>query len=477
MAQGGEERRSRVTSGSLPPQRVLVLGGTAFIGRVVTRRLHDEDYPLVFVNRGRSYWEGNGIDQAEYHRADRRDPKAFADCVADLTEREEATRGRSWLAVVDFSAYKPRDIQASLAGLGGRYGLYIYISTDSVYEVSDSSLWKARSSVTEDLAVRPKEKDRVAILKKKDAYGHNKLAVEEVLREQVQRDRRPVVCLRLADVVGPFDDTDRFWTYFWWTQVGHPILVEPSAVTQRMNLTFVEDVAAAVSCLLRLPLPAAPCRTSDSESDAHASGSSSSSSSPEERNEGMATDRARTEHETLFRAYNLACEETLTLVEMLKLLHKRCALYRRQGLLPPSRPASSASVFSGETDLCENETASGEREEELNWTVEEDCLKCPSFLPSVCRETPLSMAKIRSELRLSLTPLEEAIHATCDWLVPASRRFPKEAAEAVKRLPAEARQAVRALHQDLHPFLPSSSSSSSSLSGSEDSSDEEEDTV
>ncbi|KYF46647.1 NAD dependent epimerase/dehydratase family protein, partial [Toxoplasma gondii ARI] len=109
MAQRGE-RDSLVPSGSRPAERVLILGGTAFIGRTVTRKLHEDGYLLVFINRGRSYWNGENIADAEYHRADRRAPEAFAECIASLTDREEARRGKSWLAVVDFSAYKPRDI-------------------------------------------------------------------------------------------------------------------------------------------------------------------------------------------------------------------------------------------------------------------------------------------------------------------------------------------------------------------------------
>ncbi|KEP66759.1 UNVERIFIED_CONTAM: NAD dependent epimerase/dehydratase family protein [Hammondia hammondi] len=304
-----EETDSLVPSGSRPPERVLILGGTAFIGRTVTRKLHEEGYLLVFINRGRSYWNGENIAQAEYHRADRKAPEAFAACVASLTDREEATRGRSWLAVVDFSAYKPRDILASLKGLRGRYGMYIYISTDSVYEVSDSSLWRGLPSVSEDFAVRPKEKQRVSLLKKKDTYGHNKFAVEEILRKETHATGRPVACLRLADVIGPFDDTDRFWTYFLWTQVAgqHPVLVDPSGATQRMNLTFVEDVAAAVSRLLRSRLAEPRCGVQGRTTDLHASLSSSASVAAS-RDQTEATAAAkREEQESLFHAFNLVC--------------------------------------------------------------------------------------------------------------------------------------------------------------------------
>ncbi len=52
-------------------------------------------------------------------------------------------------------------------------------------------------------AVRPADEAEVAALKKKDAYGHHKLAGEEVL-DYYQRlgEGFPWVALRLADVIG-----------------------------------------------------------------------------------------------------------------------------------------------------------------------------------------------------------------------------------------------------------------------------------
>jgi nucleoside-diphosphate-sugar epimerase len=51
--------------------------------------------------------------------------------------------------------------------------------------------------------VRPADEAEVAALKKKDAYGHHKLAGEEVL-DYYQRlgEGFPWVALRLADVIG-----------------------------------------------------------------------------------------------------------------------------------------------------------------------------------------------------------------------------------------------------------------------------------
>lgn len=57
-------------------------------------------------------------------------------------------------------------------------GLYVYISSDSVYEVSVPKLHSG-ASVEKD-AVRPRNAEEQQRLKELDSYGHYKLACEEV---------------------------------------------------------------------------------------------------------------------------------------------------------------------------------------------------------------------------------------------------------------------------------------------------------
>ena len=65
-----------------------------------------------------------------------------------------------------------------------------------------------RPSREED-AVRPRDPGEVERLRRADPYGHYKLAGEEALA----RSGLAWVALRLADVVGPRDTTNRWWTY------------------------------------------------------------------------------------------------------------------------------------------------------------------------------------------------------------------------------------------------------------------------
>ena len=58
--------------------------------------------------------------------------------------------------------------------------------------------------------MRPKDEKEVGLLKRKDPYGHYKLSCEEAL-SYYQREKSgfPWVSLRLADVIGPRDTTNR----------------------------------------------------------------------------------------------------------------------------------------------------------------------------------------------------------------------------------------------------------------------------
>ena len=110
--------------------------------------------------------------------------------------------------VLDFSGYEPKWVHDNCQVLQGKVGVYIYISTDSVYEVSIDKPTKRPSRETD--AVRPKDENEVGLLKKKDPYGHYKLSCEEALvHYHTHKQGFPWVSLRLADVIGPRDTTNR----------------------------------------------------------------------------------------------------------------------------------------------------------------------------------------------------------------------------------------------------------------------------
>lgn len=62
---------------------------------------------VVTVNRGNSYW---GSSSSPTVKANRRHRERYRDSISELIN----TQKRTWLGVVDFCGYSPRDIQESL---------------------------------------------------------------------------------------------------------------------------------------------------------------------------------------------------------------------------------------------------------------------------------------------------------------------------------------------------------------------------
>ena len=95
--------------------------------------------------------------------------------VSEYPEFNNLLQNTDFHTVVDFSAFKKSEVKRVLPHL--RTKLYIYISSDSVYEVCDKKNPELYSKETDD--TRPSDEAFVKKLKKADRYGHDKLKCEE----------------------------------------------------------------------------------------------------------------------------------------------------------------------------------------------------------------------------------------------------------------------------------------------------------
>jgi 2'-hydroxyisoflavone reductase len=200
--------------------RLLILGGTVFLGRHLVDTALTAGHTITLFNRGRH--NPDLFPEVERLRGDR---------DGDL----ESLRGRTWDAVIDPSGYVPRITRAAAEFLAGSVGHYTFISSLSVYADPIAP------GTAEDgpLATLPAGQEGTETITG-ETYGALK-----VLAEQAAQAALPgrTLILRPGLIVGPHDPSDRF-TY-WPTRVarGGEVLA-PGDPARHVQFIDVRDLAA-----------------------------------------------------------------------------------------------------------------------------------------------------------------------------------------------------------------------------------------
>ncbi|KAI0210396.1 hypothetical protein LSAT2_004868 [Lamellibrachia satsuma] len=231
------------------PRRVLVFGGNGFLGAATVEKLVEAGDDITMVNRGNVYWDVKEriFPKVRNIVCDRE--KNVSSC-SELTSFVD--NSPLFDVVIDFSARVNTSIRDAAELLKAKVGLYILISTDSVYDVCDKT-HKGPSLETD--AVRPADPEESDLLIEHNGYGDRKLRVEEELLRQRQDGGFPFIILRLPDVIGPRDNTYRWWIYQLWIKVSTLMIDKPVSMpkfltTYTLSFVYVEDVARTVKTLM-----------------------------------------------------------------------------------------------------------------------------------------------------------------------------------------------------------------------------------
>ena len=162
---------------------ILILGGTRFVGRHLTRAALDKGHTVTLFNRGNT------------------NPELFPGAEHLCGDRDGdmgALEGRAWDAVLDTSGYLPRVVRRSAELIQAEH--YTFVSSISVYP-DDMPLHADESADVIQLEDPTTEKIEG------ETYGGLKVLCEEVVEEVFPG---AALLLRPGLVVGPFDYTDRF---------------------------------------------------------------------------------------------------------------------------------------------------------------------------------------------------------------------------------------------------------------------------
>jgi 2'-hydroxyisoflavone reductase len=166
--------------------RILIIGGTRFVGRHITAAAIAAGHQISLLHRGMTGPEL--FPEAEHLLADRN---------ADLSVLHD----RRWDATIDVSAYHPSQV-TSLAGALST-GQYAFVSTTAVYRAPE------RPGFTEDSPLAELD-GPIPETVTGEVYGPMKVLCE---RASVDAFGTSTLVVRPTYVIGPHDHTGRF-TYW-----------------------------------------------------------------------------------------------------------------------------------------------------------------------------------------------------------------------------------------------------------------------
>lgn len=203
--------------------KILVIGGTRFIGRHVVPRLLQAGHEVTLFNRG-------------YH------PNPFSRQVSVIVgdrkvsgQLVEKTKTMSFDAVIDMVAYTKEDMIEAIQAFSGKTKHFIFISTRSVYK--------------QPVCVPIRENDPLEdnpVM----SYGFKKVEAESVLMQAYQSSGFPGTILRMPAIYGEFDYQVREWYFIKRLLDNQPHMLLPAYGLGVNHREYAGNIAEQVAFLL-----------------------------------------------------------------------------------------------------------------------------------------------------------------------------------------------------------------------------------
>jgi len=170
--------------------KILIIGGTRFVGRYLVKSVQRNGHEITLFNRGQT------------------NPEIYPDIEQIHGDRDgglNKLKRRKWDAVIDTCGYFPRLVNDSASFLKNRVGQYVFISTVSVYKDHSKPGNNEKSPLG---TIKEKTIEEIT----GESYGPLKVLCEKAVKRHFPT---ATLIIRPGIIVGPHDPTDRFtyWPY------------------------------------------------------------------------------------------------------------------------------------------------------------------------------------------------------------------------------------------------------------------------
>ena len=200
------------------PLRILILGGTGFVGPNQVRSAVARGHEVTLFNRGVS------------------NPGLFPDLETLIGDRDgdlAALEGREWDVVIDNSANIPRRVRLSAEALRGSVRKYLFVSSTGVY------IPYLTTDIHEDAPVDTIDDPETEVINGR-TFGALKALAEDEARNAFPDHH---LVLRPTYIIGPGDPTDRY-TYWPVRLARGGEVLAPGTPDDPMQNVDVRDLAA-----------------------------------------------------------------------------------------------------------------------------------------------------------------------------------------------------------------------------------------
>lgn len=198
--------------------KVLIIGGTKFIGRALTKDLLNRGHDVTLFHRGKT------------------NPKILPEAKRIFGDREkdlEKLGDQLWDVAIDICGYDPKHVEKSVNYLKSKTNKYVFISSVSAYKPT------IKIGIDERAPLQEEEDIGDEIPWWGGNYGRNKVICEKIVLESFGKENTLII--RPGAVIGPYDNNNFFTYWVVRTQQGGNILA-PGNGSKPLQFIDVRDL-------------------------------------------------------------------------------------------------------------------------------------------------------------------------------------------------------------------------------------------